>query len=171
MPPEPAPVAAERELVLSRDIDLPRERLFRAWTERLADWWAPRPLTTPVCQAEVRAGGRLHTVMRAPDGREFSCGGVFLEVVPNERIVFTDAYRAGWQPNPDIFFTAIVTFEPLAGERTRYTARALHWTAEARDRHYAMGFHQGWAQCLDQLVELAAELTPSRPRETASLSS
>lgn len=147
---------AVRELVLTRDIDLPRERLFQIWSQRLAEWWAPRPLTTPVCHVDVRTGGRLHTVMRAPDGQEFSCGGTFLEVVPNERIVFTDAYRAGWQPNPDIFFTAVVTFDALDGGRTRYTARALHWTEEACAKHRAMGFHQGWAQCLDQLVELAA---------------
>lgn len=145
----------ERELVLTRDIDLPCERLFRAWHERLPEWWAPRPLTTTVCLAEVRPGGRLHAVMRAPDGREFACGGMFLEVVANERIVFTDAFRPDWLPNPDIFFTAVITFQPLPGGRTCYTARALHWTAEACARHQAMGFHQGWGQCLDQLVALA----------------
>lgn len=160
MPSAPAatfPVADPAlELVLTRDIALPRERLFRAWSGRLADWWAPRPLTTPVCEVDLRTGGSLRTVMRAPDGREFACGGLFLEVVANERIVFSDAYLGGWRPNPDIFFTAIITFDALPGGHTRYTARARHWTPEACRRHRDMGFHQGWGQCLDQLVAVAA---------------
>jgi len=159
MPPAPAestPVAdTARELVLTRDIAVPRDRLFRAWGGRLADWWAPRPLTTPVCEIDLRTGGTLRTVMRAPDGREFSCGGIFLEVVANERIVFSDAFAPGWRPNPDIFFTAFITFDDLPGGGTRYTARARHWTPEACRRHQEMGFHQGWGQCLDQLVDLA----------------
>ena len=68
MPSAPAatfPVADPAlELVLTRDIALPRERLFRAWSGRLADWWAPRPLTTPVCEVDLRTGGSLRTVMR-----------------------------------------------------------------------------------------------------------
>lgn len=152
----PAPSSAsDLDLVLTRDIALPRASLFRAWGGRLAEWWAPRPLTTPVCEVDLRPGGVLRTVMRAPDGREFACGGLFLEVVTDERIVFSDAFADGWRPNPDIFFTAIITFDELPGGHTRYTARARHWTPEARRRHEAMGFHQGWGQCLDQLVAVA----------------
>lgn len=153
------PACTGRELVLTREIDLPRDVLFHTWGHRLAEWWAPRPLTTPVCEVELRAGGKLRTLMRAPDGREFPCGGVFLEFVENERIVFTDAFAPGWQPNPDIFFVALITFVPLPGDRTEYTARARHWTSEACRRHEEMGFHQGWSQCLDQLVSLARERT------------
>ncbi|MBL9210221.1 MAG: SRPBCC family protein [Opitutaceae bacterium] len=145
------------ELVLTRDVPVPPARLFHTWGSRLADWWAPRPLTTPVCEVDLRAGGVLRTVMRAPDGTEFACGGLFLEVVTNERIVFSDAFVGGWRPNPGIFFTAIITFDPLPGGGTRYTARARHWTPEACRRHEAMGFHQGWGQCLDQLVAVASD--------------
>jgi uncharacterized protein YndB with AHSA1/START domain len=79
---------------------------------------------------------------------------VFLEVVENERIVFTDAYGPDWEPCPDMFFTAITTFEALPDGRTKYTARALHWTAANREKHEKMGFHQGWGESLDRLVAL-----------------
>jgi uncharacterized protein YndB with AHSA1/START domain len=112
-------------------------------------------MTTPFCEMELRPGGGFRTIMRAPDGTEYPTRGVFLEVVPDERIVFTDAYDAGWVPNPDVFFTAITTFEALPGGKTRYTARARHWTVANRERHEKMGFHQGWGESLDRLVALA----------------
>jgi uncharacterized protein YndB with AHSA1/START domain len=148
---------ANRELVLTRDLDVAPERLFRTWIQRLPEWWAPRPWTTPVCEMDLRVGGVLRTVMRAPDGREFPTSGVFLEIVPNRRIVFTDAYDAGWVPGANPFFTAVVTFDPLAGGGTRYTARARHWTGEDCRKHEAMGFPTGWSQVLDQLVALAKQ--------------
>ncbi len=150
--------ASSRELVLTRVVDLPRERLFQAWATRLVEWWAPKPLATPVCEVDFRAGGRLRTVMRAPDGAEYPCGGVFLEIVANERIVFTDAFGPGWEPNPGAFFTAIVTLEELPAQRTKYTARALHWTEENCRKHEQMGFHEGWGQCLEQLVAVAGQI-------------
>ena len=142
----------ELELVLTRIIEAPRERVFAAWTCHLPEWWGPYGMTTPVCQMELRPGGAFRTVMRAPDGTEYSTRGIFLEVVPNERIVFTDAFEPGWIPHPDAFFTAITTFEALPGSRTRYTARALHWTTENREKHERMGFHQGWGESLDRLA-------------------
>lgn len=157
MSPSASSPLASRELVLTRDVDVAPDRLFRTWTQRLPEWWAPRPLTTPVCELDLRPGGTLRTVMRAPDGTEYPTSGVFLEIVENRRIVLTDAFGPGWEPNPAVFFTAVVTLEPLPGGHTRYTARALHWTEENRRKHEAMGFHQGWGQVLDQLVALAKE--------------
>jgi uncharacterized protein YndB with AHSA1/START domain len=95
--------------------------------------------------------------MRAPDGTEYPTKGVFLEVVAPERIVFTDAYAPGWEPAGDPFFTAIITFEALPDGKTRYTARALHWTVANREKHEQMGFHQGWGESLDRLVALVAK--------------
>lgn len=143
-----------RELVLTRIIDAPRARVFEAWTHRLTDWWGPHGMTTPVCEMDLRPGGIFRTVMRAPDGTDYPTKGVFLEVVENERIVFTDAYDTGWQPSTDIFFTAITTFEEMPGGKTKYTARALHWTVENKDRHEQMGFHNGWGESVDRLVAL-----------------
>src|SRR5471032_910445 len=131
----PAEAAAGRELVLTRIINAPRERLFKAWTTQLPQWWGPHGMTTPFVEMDLRAGGVFRTVMRAPDGTEYPTKGVFLEVVPNEKIVFTDAFDAGWQPAADIFFTAITTFDSLPGGKTKYTARALHWTVENKEKH------------------------------------
>jgi uncharacterized protein YndB with AHSA1/START domain len=152
-----APSLAERELVISRIIAAPPERVFRAWTQRLTEWWGPHGMTTPVCEMDLRPGGRFRTIMRAPDGTEYPTRGVFLEVTPPERIVFTDAFDPGWAPHPDIFFTAITTFEALPGGRTNYTARALHWTVAAREQHEQMGFHQGWGESVDRLVALVTQ--------------
>ena len=84
---------------------------------------------------------------------EYPNQGVFLEIVTPERIVFTDAFGEGWQPSAEPFMTAIATFEDLGG-KTKYTARALHWSAAAREKHERMGFHQGWGASLDRLVAL-----------------
>jgi len=145
-----------RELVVTRDIAATPARLYRAWTEQLAEWWGPHGMTTPFCEMDLRPGGVFRTVMRAPDGTEYPTKGVFLEVVKNKRIVFTDAFSSGWEPSPDIFFTAITTFERLPDGRTRYTARALHWTKTSRDRHERMGFHAGWGESIDRLAALVA---------------
>lgn len=142
------------ELTLTRVIDAPREALFAAWTQRLPEWWGPYGMTTPVCEMDLRPGGTFRTVMRAPDGTEYPTLGIFLEVAKNERIVFTDAFAPGWVPSPRIFFVAVTTFDALPGGRTRYTARALHWTPENREKHEQMGFYQGWGESLDRLVAL-----------------
>jgi uncharacterized protein YndB with AHSA1/START domain len=157
MSPPPAPSSlADRELVLTRTIDVPREKIFRAWTQQLPQWWGPHGMTTPVCEMDLRPGGHFRTVMRAPDGAEYPTKGVFLEVTEPARIVFTNAFEEGWLPSPEIFFTAIITFEALSGGRTQYTARALHWTSESRQEHEKMGFYRGWGESLDRLVALVA---------------
>jgi uncharacterized protein YndB with AHSA1/START domain len=146
----------DRELSLTRFIEAPPVRVFSTWTGRFEDWWGPHGMTTPYCEMDLRPGGVFKTVMRAPDGAEYPTRGVFLEVIPAARIVFTDAFDPGWQPHPDIFFTAVTTFEAQSGSRTKLTARALHWTAESRMRHEEMGFEQGWGESLDRLAALAS---------------
>lgn len=143
---------SDLELTLTRLIDAPRDRLFKAWTRELSQWWGPHGMTTPFVEMDLRPGGVFRTVMRAPDGTEYPTKGVFLEIVENERIVFTDAFAPGWRPDPDAFFTAITTFETRPGGQTLYTARALHWTVENRIKHEKMGFHQGWGESLDRLA-------------------
>jgi uncharacterized protein YndB with AHSA1/START domain len=149
----------DRELVLTRLIDAPHEKLFRAWTdpELLKQWFAPLPWTTPVAELDVRPDGANLVVMRGPDGNEFPNRGVYLEVVANERLVFTDAFTEAWQPSQKPFMTAILTFEDEAG-KTRYTARLRHWTIADREAHEKMGFHEGWARCTDQLTTLVGKL-------------
>jgi len=151
--------STDRELVLTRLIDAPRETLYRCWTEPalLKQWFAPKPYETPVVEVDVRTGGANLIVMRGPDGQDMPNRGMYLEVVPNERLVFTDAFTEAWQPSAKPFMTAILTFEPQ-GDKTLYTARVRHWTVEDREAHEKMGFHQGWGICTDQLAALAATL-------------
>jgi uncharacterized protein YndB with AHSA1/START domain len=150
---------SDRELMLTRLIDAPRHKLFRAWTdpELLKQWFAPLPYTTPVAELDVRPGGASLIVMRSPEGHDMPNRGVYLEVVENERIVVTDAYTRAWEPSDKPFMTVILTFEDEGG-KTRYTARVLHWTVADREAHEKMGFHKGWGQCADQLTALVARL-------------
>ena len=157
-PKAPASVA-DRELVLTRVIDVTRDKVYRAWTEPelMKQWFAPKPYTTPVVEVDVRPGGSNFIVMRAPDGTELPNRGVYLGVVPNQRLVITDAYTTAWEPSEKPFMTLILTFEDVGG-KTRYTARARHWNREDKETHEKMGFHVGWNQCTDQLTELVAKL-------------
>jgi uncharacterized protein YndB with AHSA1/START domain len=151
--------STDRELVLTRLIDAPRETLYRCWTEPalMKQWFAPKPYETPVVEVDVRSGGANLIVMRGPDGQDMPNRGIYLEVVPNERLVFTDAFTEAWQPSAKPFMTVMLTFEPQ-GDKTLYTARVRHWTVEDREAHEKMGFHQGWGICTDQLAALAATL-------------
>jgi uncharacterized protein YndB with AHSA1/START domain len=106
---------------------------------------------------DVRPGGSSLVIMRGPDGTEMPNRGVYLEVIPNERLVFTDAYVCGWEPSGKPFMTGILTFEHADGQ-TRYTARVRHWSVEDREAHEQMGFHVGWGIATDQLTALAQTL-------------
>jgi uncharacterized protein YndB with AHSA1/START domain len=140
--------------------DAPRELVYRAWTEpdMLRQWFVPRPWTISRAETDVRAGGASLIVMRDPDGKEYPNRGVYLEVVKNERLVFTDAYTQAWEPSDKPFMTVIITLEAQdGGRKTKYTARALHWSVSDKEAHEKMGFHQGWGTCADQLAELLAK--------------
>jgi len=149
----------DRELIITRLIQAPREKIYRAWTEPelLKQWFAPRPFATASAELDVRPGGANLIVMRDPQGNDYPNRGVYLEVVKNQRLVFTDAYTQAWVPSQKPFMTVVVTLEDEAG-KTRYTARVLHWTTADRDSHEKMGFYPGWNQCTDQLEELVAKL-------------
>src|SRR5580704_17576393 len=127
---------SDRELVLTRLIDAPRDKLFKAWTDPtlLKQWFAPLPYTTPVAETDVRPGGASLIAMRSPDGKELPNGGVYLEVIANERLVFTDAYTKAWEPSAKPFMTVILTFENQGG-KTKYTAFVRHWTIADRETH------------------------------------
>lgn len=143
------------DLVLERKVDATPEQLWKAWTtpELLKQWFCPRPWTVSQCALDLVPGGRFFTLMRSPEGDEFPNEGCFLEVVPNRKLVFTDALLPGYRPAKEPFFTAIVTFTP-EGDGTLYRALARHGNEETLKKHEQMGFHDGWGAALDQLLEV-----------------
>ena len=151
----PAADAESRELILTRVINAPPAKVFQAWTDPalITQWFTPPPWKTTHAETDLRPGGASLIVMRGPDGTEMPNRGVYLEVVKNERLVFTDAYTAAWEPSAKPFMTVILTFENEGG-KTRYTARVRHWTVADREAHEKMGFHQGWGIATDQLAAL-----------------
>lgn len=150
---------SKRELIISRTFNASPDKVYRAWTEPelLKKWFAPSPWTTPVVETDVRPGGASFIVMRSPDMQEMPNRGVYLEVVPNRRLVFTDAFVQAWIPSEKPFMTVELTFEPV-GDQTKYTARVMHFTEADRDQHEQMGFYLGWGQCADQLGQLVEGL-------------
>ncbi len=150
---------SSRDLVLTRLIDAPPEAVFRCWTEPelMTRWFAPKPWSTPRASVDLRPGGATLVVMADENGTEYPNPGQYLEVIPNRKLVFTDAYTGDWQPSEKPFFTCVLTFEP-EGSKTRYTAIARHWTIEDRETHEKMGFREGWSLCAAQLEDVAKAL-------------
>lgn len=147
-----------RDLVLERTIGISPELVWAAWTkpEHLLEWFVLAPWSMADCDVDLRPGGAFHTVMRSPEGEEFPSAGCYLEIVPNERLVWTSGLVPGFRPLPrsggdDLPFTAVIALEPTSGG-TECTATAIHRDEEDRVKHQEMGFHAGWGAALDQLV-------------------
>lgn len=159
------------DLVFEREVDVPQALIWQAWTrpELIKQWFTPAPWTTVGCEIDLRPGGLFYTLMRSPEGQEFPNTGCFLEVVENQRLVWTSALGPGFRPVPavpaasaesttcDFAFTVILTLAPQ-GTGTRYTARVLHRDEADRQKHDAMGFQDGWGKAFDQLVALVKGL-------------
>lgn len=147
------------DLVLERELNAPRDLIYTCWTtpEHLMQWFVPKPHKVTACELDVRVGGACNTTFDV-DGNVMENKGVYLEVIPNEKLVFTDAYSAGWKPAPEPFMTAIVMFEDIGLGRTRYTAIARHRNAETANSHKDMGFYDGWGTVADQLQDYAQRL-------------
>lgn len=158
---------AKLDLVLQRTVDVPRELVWLAWTtpEHVKKWFTPAPWTTVECEIDLRPGGMFRTVMRSPEGQEFPNVGCYLEVIKNEKLVWTNVLAPGYRPSSrpptipcaTISFTAVISLEP-SGNGTKYTALVIHGNEEDRKKHEEMGFHDGWGKALDQLVAVARKM-------------
>jgi len=148
------------DLVLERIVDVPRELVWKAWTQadHLKKWFVPKPWVVAECEIDLRPGGMFRSVMRSPEGQEFPGSSCYLEVVENERLVWTSALLPGYRPAKkpinahEFAFTAFILLEDHAGG-TKYTAIAVHGEEETKKTHEQMGFHDGWGTVLNQLVE------------------
>lgn len=147
----------ELDLELVRDVPVAPELVWRAWTEPelMKQWFTPKPWKTTHVEVDLRPGGVFLTEMRGPDGEEGGGPGCFLEVVPNERLVWTAALGPGFRPQSgDMPFTAILELTPNGSGGTSYRAVAVHGAPAHAKSHAEMGFEHGWGAALDQLVEL-----------------
>lgn len=147
------------DLHFTRTLAVPRKLVWECWTspEHIPHFFVPRPHRVTACDLDLRVGGRFNTTFEV-DGNLMENHGVYLEVVPEERLVFTDAYREGWKPAPDPFMTALLLLSDAARGGTTYTAIARHRSAETAEAHKAMGFYDGWGTVVDQLEDYAKGL-------------
>lgn len=143
------PARDERVLLVSRLLDAPRPLVFRVWTDplHLARWWGPEGFTLLACEADVRPGGTWLRRMRAPSGSLHVKRGVYREIVPPERLVFTYADE---EVDGGLGHETVVTISLVEeGPRTRLTLRQeLFRTVEARDSHLG-----GWSGALRRLAD------------------
>lgn len=147
------------ELSIDLILKAPAEKLFRCFAEPalLQQWFAPKPWTIKSTDIDFRPGGKMSFVMASPEGEEYPNAGIYLEIVPNKKIVSTDAATPDFKPAGP-FMVAEITFEDLGDGTTRYRATARHWTEETMKQHEQMGFEPGWTQTAMQLEALAQTL-------------
>lgn len=146
---------SQRELNLTRIFDAPRELVWKAWTDpkMVAQWWGPRGFDNPLCQIDVRPGGAIRIHMRGPDGVVYPMTGVFHEILPPERLVFTSWAFMGDESVPLFEVLNTVIFE-VAGSKTRLTLKAVVDKAMPGSEGPLSGMEQGWSQSLQKLAEL-----------------
>ena len=148
----------DRDLVITRVFDAPRELVWRAWTvhEHLVRWSAPHGFTIPESESkgEVRPGGHWRSCMISPDGVEHRLGGVYREVVPVERLSFTHAWE-GEDGRPGHETLVSVTFAADGEGKTRMTFRQTGFKSDASRN----GHREGWEESFDRLAALVDELS------------
>ena len=150
--------ASERELVINRIFDAPREIVFEAWTraEHLVHWWGPKDFTLPFCEIDFREGGKYRFCMRSPENEDHWVWGEYRRIVEPEELVMT-WLRGSEEGEITSSTTVTLTFE-AEGQRTKFGLyQALFETVENRDGHAF-----GWGQCLDRLGAYTAEISNQR---------
>lgn len=167
-----ATAALASELVITRVFDASRELVWRAWTEpeHFKKWWGPKAFTCPVSRMDVRVGGKYLWCMRGPDGKDYYSTGVYREIVPRSRLVYTDAFadadgnvvpasHYGLPGEMPLEMLVTVTFEEDGG-KTRMTLRHAGMPA---GEHGEMA-SAGWNESFDKL---AASLQRAGPEATS----
>lgn len=146
------PWSLDREIVLARVFDAPRALVFQMWTDpdHAMKWFGPKGFTCTLHEMDVRVGGRWRFDMKAPDGTVYPNRVTYLEIVPNERLVFDHGYDRDDDPER---FRVTITFDEQANQKTVVTLRQLHPTKALRDAKVAFGAVEYGGQTLDKLAE------------------
>lgn len=148
-----SPAVRSGEIVLVREIDAPRELVFRLWTEpeHLLKWWGPHNCSAPSVSVDLREGGAWRHCILAPDGKEYWSRGRYIEITPPERLVFTFAWEnSAGQPEHEM--QAIVELEDKGG-RTKLTFRKHQLPSDTEFKLQS----SGWAEALDKVAAYAEE--------------
>ena len=142
---------SDREIVLTRAFDAPRELVFKAMTDpnAIPKWWGPRRYETIVDKMDVRPGGAWRFINRGADGTEFAFHGEYREIVPPERLVYTFEFEGA----PGQVSLETITLEERDG-KTLSIDRVVFDSKEARDATIASGMEGGAAESMDRLAEL-----------------
>lgn len=149
----------DTDLHFTRHLSVPRALVWECWTSpvHIPHFFVPRPHKVTAVDINLRVGGRFNTTFDV-EGNEMQNHGVFLELIPDEKLVFTDTYTEGWKPAPDPFMTAILLLSDTPEGGTEYTAIARHRSPDKRKQHEEMGFYDGWGTVVDQLEAYAKGL-------------
>jgi uncharacterized protein YndB with AHSA1/START domain len=147
----------DREIVMIRVFDAPRTLVFDAFTKpELVKRWllGPPGWSMPVCEIDLKVGGAYRYVWRHADGREMGMGGVYREIVPQERLVCTELFDEAWYPGEALITTTLAEKDG----RTTLTTTMLYVSREARDSVLKSGMERGVAASYDRLAELLASI-------------
>ena len=150
----------KQNVLITRILDAPRELVWEAWTDpqHFKSWWGPKDYTCPFCEMDLRVGGKYLNCMRSPEGQEYWSTGVYREIIPMERIVFTDCFadeqgnvipatRYGLSPDFPLEMLVSVTFEDQAG-KTKMTLEHIGLPAGSEGE----AAQQGWSESFDKLA-------------------
>lgn len=151
----------KNEILIERLFDAPRELVWQAWTDpkQFMIWWGPKDYTCPYCHMDLRVGGKYLNCMRSPTGQNYWSTGVFREIIPLERIVFTDSFADengnvvpatyyGMSADFPLEMLVTVTFEDQDG-KTKMTLRHGELPAGPNTE----GTYQGWNESFDKLLQ------------------
>jgi len=149
----------DREIVISRDFNAPRELVWEAMTnpKHVVNWWGPRGFSTTIEKMDFRVGGEWKHIMRGPDGVNYPNHSVFTEIVTPERIVFEHGGKR--EGGPGVSFVSTWSFEKLTADKTRVSIRMIFPTAANRDFVVKeFGAIEGGKQTLEKLGEYLAKM-------------
>jgi uncharacterized protein YndB with AHSA1/START domain len=147
-----------KELTITRILDAPRELVWKVWTDpkHLAQWWAPKGFTNPVCEWDAKKGGKIYIEMKGPDGILYPMDGAFEEIKQHEKLIFTSAALAkNGRHHFDIHNTITFIEE---GDKTKIILHFVFYNITSEGPHYISGAETGWNMSLDKLVTLLNNL-------------
>jgi uncharacterized protein YndB with AHSA1/START domain len=148
-----------KTVTFTRLLDAPPALVFPLWIEarHLSKWFAPRHFTVPECTVDARVGGEVRLTMRAPDGTDYPMKSLFVELVPNSKIVTRN--WAGFDASGKPGFETLQTYSFAAeGDKTRLTVKAEVIWMEPHMAPAIAGMEPGWNQTLDKLESVIADL-------------